>query len=209
MLAIQAASGKGPLATQSSRSRRVSRTAGVGHEEQLPPLGLSARYLIRQETSAGAQRNGRCAPITDLPRRLPCHSRADSVWRSNLTLWGGSALVPDPSRPTLSVASNRINFRMSFYLANPTARLIIDKLTLIIAVGYSGRETGADGLSPEHELEACWPSSAGCAVAPRGASSGERSTAATRANSLRHPVCLFAPCPPRPARPSIGSRGYA
>ena len=33
-----------------------------GHEERLPPLGLSACYVIRQETSAGAQRNGRNAP---------------------------------------------------------------------------------------------------------------------------------------------------
>jgi hypothetical protein len=34
----------------------------MGHEERLPPLELSARYVIRQETSAGAQRNGRNAP---------------------------------------------------------------------------------------------------------------------------------------------------
>src|SRR5215831_8590572 len=36
------------------------------HEERLPPLGLSARYVIRQETSARAQRNGRNAPKADL-----------------------------------------------------------------------------------------------------------------------------------------------
>ena len=39
----------------------------MGHEERLLPPGLSARYVIRQETFAGTQGNGRVAPIPDLP----------------------------------------------------------------------------------------------------------------------------------------------
>ena len=41
--------------------------AGKGHEERLPPLTLSARYVIRQETSAGAHGKGSNAPFPDLP----------------------------------------------------------------------------------------------------------------------------------------------
>ena len=66
-------------------------------------------------------------PQAAVPRRLRCHSRAGYVWRSNLTLWDGSALVPDLSRPMPSVASYLPHqCRMSFYLANPSPRLIID-----------------------------------------------------------------------------------
>ena len=35
----------------------------MGQIERLPPPGLSARYVIRQETSAGAHGKGRNAPI--------------------------------------------------------------------------------------------------------------------------------------------------
>src|SRR5438105_770449 len=38
--------------TQLSRSRRVSRTAGAGHEERFPPTRLSAGCGFRKETIA-------------------------------------------------------------------------------------------------------------------------------------------------------------
>jgi len=39
----------------------------MGQIERLPPPGLSARYVIRQETSAGAHGKGRNAPKAALP----------------------------------------------------------------------------------------------------------------------------------------------
>ena len=47
---------------QLSRSRRVSRTAGVGHEDALPPPRLSAGYRLRKPTFSGTQGNGQDAP---------------------------------------------------------------------------------------------------------------------------------------------------
>ena len=41
-----------PDSPQLSRSRRVSRTAGMGHEDQFPPPRLSARYRFSLETFA-------------------------------------------------------------------------------------------------------------------------------------------------------------
>ena len=35
----------------------------LGHEDQFPPLRLSARYPFGQETFAGVRGNGRDAPI--------------------------------------------------------------------------------------------------------------------------------------------------
>ena len=59
--------------------------AGVGQEEPLPPLGLSARYVIRQETSAGAQRNGRNAPKA-------------AIWLPGSNWRGRPKAVVEPSR---------------------------------------------------------------------------------------------------------------
>jgi len=52
---------EGPLSTQLSRSRRVLRTAGMGHEERFPPTRLSAGCGFRKETIAGMRGNGRDA----------------------------------------------------------------------------------------------------------------------------------------------------
>jgi hypothetical protein len=41
--------------------------AEKGHEERFPPTRLSAGYGFRKETIAGVRRNGRDAPIPDLP----------------------------------------------------------------------------------------------------------------------------------------------
>src|SRR6516165_7175709 len=58
-----------PDSTLLGRSSSLRATAGLVHEERLPPLGLSARYVIRQETSAEAQRNGRHAPVPATRRK--------------------------------------------------------------------------------------------------------------------------------------------
>jgi hypothetical protein len=63
-LVARAGRGEGPESTRLSRSRRMLRTAGVGHEEQFPPPRLSAGFGFRKETIAGMHRNGRGAPIT-------------------------------------------------------------------------------------------------------------------------------------------------
>jgi hypothetical protein len=42
-----------------------------GHEEPFPPTGLSAGCGFRKETIAGMRRNGRDAPIPDLPALAP------------------------------------------------------------------------------------------------------------------------------------------
>ena len=47
---------------QLSRTPCALRTAARGHEEQFSPPTLSARYVIRQETSAGVRGKGRNAP---------------------------------------------------------------------------------------------------------------------------------------------------
>jgi hypothetical protein len=50
--------------TQLSRSRRVLRTAGMGHEDQFPLRRLTARSVIRKRTVAATRGNGRDAPKT-------------------------------------------------------------------------------------------------------------------------------------------------
>jgi len=62
---------KGPLSSQLSRSRRVLRTAAVGHEERFPPTRLNVGCGFRKETIAGTDRNGRDAPIADRPALAP------------------------------------------------------------------------------------------------------------------------------------------
>ena len=165
----------------------------------LSPTKLGDRYRLDELTFADTAATGGNAPKADLPRRLRCHSRAGSAWRSNLTLWDGSALVPDPSRPMPSLANYLPHQLPDVVLLGQPVSEIDHRLIDINHCGRLERQrAGADGLSPEHEQEVRWPSSAGCAVAPRGASSGERSTAATRANSLRHPADLFGALPAAP-----------
>jgi hypothetical protein len=43
----------------------------MGHEERFPPTRLSAGCEFRKETIAGMRRNGRDAPIPDLPAGAP------------------------------------------------------------------------------------------------------------------------------------------
>ena len=45
--------------------------AGEGHEERFPPPRLSVGCELRKETIAGRRRNGRDAPILDLPVLAP------------------------------------------------------------------------------------------------------------------------------------------
>jgi len=52
-----------PLFTQLSRSRRVSRTAGVGHEDAFPTTTLSIRSRLGKPTVAGTRGNEQDAPI--------------------------------------------------------------------------------------------------------------------------------------------------
>ena len=54
-----------------------SRMTQKGHEERFPPTRLSAGCGFRKETLAGMRRNGRDAPIPDLPALTP--ERAGSV----------------------------------------------------------------------------------------------------------------------------------
>jgi hypothetical protein len=49
--------------TQLSRSRRVLRTAGMGHDDAFPRPRLSARCRFSEGTLAGTRGNGRDAPI--------------------------------------------------------------------------------------------------------------------------------------------------
>src|SRR6516162_9968877 len=51
------------LFTQLSRSRRVSRTAGVGHEDAFPTTTLSIRSRLGKPTVAGTRGNEQDAPI--------------------------------------------------------------------------------------------------------------------------------------------------
>ena len=53
---------EGRQSTQTSRSRRVLRTAGVEHEDQFPPPRVSGRCGFSRETFAGTRGNGRDAP---------------------------------------------------------------------------------------------------------------------------------------------------
>jgi hypothetical protein len=64
-----------PLASVSGLSRNLwdgpraakrSARSASGQIERLPRPGLSARYVIRQETLAGARGNGRDAPEADI-----------------------------------------------------------------------------------------------------------------------------------------------
>src|SRR5215831_11436343 len=59
------------VSTQLSQSRWVSRTAGVGHEDQFRPPGLSACCRFPQQTFAGTHGNIQDAPIADLPGLTP------------------------------------------------------------------------------------------------------------------------------------------
>jgi hypothetical protein len=53
--------------TQLSRSRRVLRTAGVGHEDQFAPSGLSGRRRFSQQTFAEPGTTVKMAPIAVIP----------------------------------------------------------------------------------------------------------------------------------------------
>src|SRR6516165_10888267 len=56
--AVNGAKMNDPFSTQLSRSRRVSRAAGVGHEERVPSPRLSGRSAFSEETFAGRCGNG-------------------------------------------------------------------------------------------------------------------------------------------------------
>ena len=82
------------LSTQLSRSRRVSRTAGVGHQDAFPLPRLCVRCRFSQRTFAGTRGNGRRdAPIpairasesesgtsTDTRRSTQCNLVAPSTF---------------------------------------------------------------------------------------------------------------------------------
>ena len=58
----------GSLFTRRAMLRRMT---ALGHEERFPPTKLSADYGFSKETFEGGRRNGRDAPIPDLPALAP------------------------------------------------------------------------------------------------------------------------------------------
>jgi hypothetical protein len=77
--------GEGPLTTQLSRSRRVLRTAGVGHLERFPSPRLNARFAFSEETFARHHGNGKDAPIPAV--------RRTTIGRLKSTLTGRAGLL--------------------------------------------------------------------------------------------------------------------
>jgi hypothetical protein len=90
---------EGPLSTRLGRSRRVSRTAGVGHKGRFRPPGLSASYGFSKETFAVGRGKEEEAPrpaghVTTLEPR--------ESTRSGLSRALMVAAAHDTSRPTAS-----------------------------------------------------------------------------------------------------------
>jgi hypothetical protein len=86
---------QGQVATLLSRSRRILRTAGMGHEERFPPPRLSDRYGFSKETVARVPGTDRDAPIPAVRgRRSNCRVRPFSV--TQLRIRNGSS-CPTPA----------------------------------------------------------------------------------------------------------------
>ena len=69
MVSPKGSNAESAFSTLLSRSRRVFRTAGMGHLERFPPERLSGRCRIGQETSAGAYCGDGLAPNSALQRQ--------------------------------------------------------------------------------------------------------------------------------------------
>src|SRR5262245_48147205 len=80
---------------QEYRFHTPGRMSGKGQVERLPPPRLSVRYVIRQETSAGAHGKGRNAPTAATPRE-----RLDR-FSSSATLRQVRGPMPETERTSL------------------------------------------------------------------------------------------------------------